>query len=48
MIDWAHLGELLLHAVKDTYPLLPWILLIYLLIAIIIDFIKLKFIIICQ
>ena len=32
MIDWAHLGELLLHAVEDTYPLLPWILLIYLLI----------------
>ena len=32
MFDWAHFGEMLLHAVKDTFPLLPWILLIYLLI----------------
>ena len=32
MFDWEHLGEFLLHALKDTWPLLPWILLIYLLI----------------
>ena len=32
MFDWAHLGEFLLHALEDTLPLLPWILLIYLLI----------------
>jgi hypothetical protein len=32
MFDWGHLGEFFLHAVKDTLPLLPWILLIYLLI----------------
>ena len=29
---FEHLGEFLLHAVKDTLPLLPWILLIYVLI----------------
>ena len=32
MFDLEHLGEFFLHAVKDTLPLLPWILLIYLLI----------------
>jgi hypothetical protein len=29
---FEHLGEFLLHALEDTLPLLPWILLIYLLI----------------
>ena len=32
MFDLKHLGEFFLHALKDTLPLLPWILLIYLLI----------------
>ena len=32
MFEWEHLGEFFLHALKDTWPLLPWILLIYLLI----------------
>ena len=32
MFDFEHFVEFLLHAVKDTLPLLPWILLIYLLI----------------
>ncbi|MBQ7831605.1 MAG: arsenic efflux protein [Clostridia bacterium] len=29
---WEHILEFLLHALKDTWPLLPWILLIYVLI----------------
>ena len=29
---WEHLGEWLLHALKDTAPLLPFIFLIYALI----------------
>ena len=29
---WEHIPEFLLHALKDTWPLLPWILLIYVLI----------------
>ena len=29
---WHHLWEICLHAIKDTLPLLPWILLMYVLI----------------
>ena len=32
MFDFEHIAEFFLHAIKDTLPLLPWILLIYLLI----------------
>lgn len=32
MFDFEHLAEFFLHAIQDTLPLLPWILLIYLLI----------------
>ena len=32
---WEHLWEFFLHAIKDTLPLLPWILLIYILVELI-------------